>query len=106
MMRFYDPQKGKIKVDGMDIRNIDIGCLRESIAIVTQEPVLFSGTIAENIGCVVVALLLQLSVGCPRPFALTQLTPPLSPLCSKQVRFLRGKRGGGGGGGGRRGFPG
>lgn len=47
--RFYDPSGGQILLDGMDIRKIKIESLRQQISIVLQEPLLFSGTIVENI---------------------------------------------------------
>lgn len=47
---FYEPNKGCIKFDDVDSSTLDYFSIRESIAIVEQEPVLFSGTIAENIG--------------------------------------------------------
>jgi subfamily B ATP-binding cassette protein MsbA len=47
--RFYDVQEGRILVNGHDIRKITYQSLRQAIAIVPQEPVLFSGTIRENI---------------------------------------------------------
>ena len=47
--RIYDPDSGTISIDGMDIRTIDIHCLRSSISFVPQEPFLFSGTILENL---------------------------------------------------------
>jgi ABC-type multidrug transport system fused ATPase/permease subunit len=47
--RFYDPQKGSILVDGQDIRQLSLKSLRDQISIVLQEPLLFSGTIADNI---------------------------------------------------------
>lgn len=47
--RFYDAQAGQITVDGHDIRNVTLKSLREQISIVLQEPLLFSGTIADNI---------------------------------------------------------
>jgi ABC-type multidrug transport system fused ATPase/permease subunit len=47
--RFYDIEYGKIKIDGTDIKEIKIRSLRENIGIVLQDPVLFSGTIRENI---------------------------------------------------------
>jgi ABC-type multidrug transport system fused ATPase/permease subunit len=47
--RFYDPKQGSIRLDGEDIRNITLKSLRQQISIVLQEPLLFSGTIAENI---------------------------------------------------------
>ena len=48
--RFYDVDHGSIEIDGIDIRRISLRDLRQRIGIVSQEPVLFSGTIAENIG--------------------------------------------------------
>ena len=48
--RFYDVDYGAIEIDGIDIRRIALRDLRSQIGIVLQEPVLFSGTIAENIG--------------------------------------------------------
>jgi ATP-binding cassette subfamily B protein len=48
--RFYDPDYGAIEIDGVDLRRINLRDLRSQIGIVLQEPVLFSGTIAENIG--------------------------------------------------------
>jgi ATP-binding cassette, subfamily B, multidrug efflux pump len=47
--RFYDAVSGIIKVNGVNIRNVDTKALREKIAIVPQKNVLFTGTIAENI---------------------------------------------------------
>jgi ATP-binding cassette subfamily B protein len=49
IVRFYDPKDGRILVDGTDIRRLKLKCLREQISLVMQEPMLFSGTIAENI---------------------------------------------------------
>lgn len=48
--RFYEVDRGSIEVDGVDIRKIRLEDLRSQIGIVLQEPFLFSGTIAENIG--------------------------------------------------------
>lgn len=47
--RLYDPSKGVIKIDGIDIKDLEIRELRESIAIVPQNILLFTGTIKENI---------------------------------------------------------
>jgi len=47
--RFYDPIKGSIKIDGIDIRQYDINDLRSLLGIVTQETVLFNETVAKNI---------------------------------------------------------
>jgi subfamily B ATP-binding cassette protein MsbA len=47
--RFYDVDNGRILIDHHDIRDIRIECLRRHIAMVLQDPILFSGTIRENI---------------------------------------------------------
>jgi ABC-type multidrug transport system fused ATPase/permease subunit len=47
--RFYDPKRGRILLDGMDTRELTLKSLRQQISIVLQEPLLFSGSIAENI---------------------------------------------------------
>src|SRR3712207_6765854 len=47
--RFYDPARGRILLDGIDIRKLTLKSLRRQISIVLQEPLLFSGSIAENI---------------------------------------------------------
>ncbi|XP_073533538.1 ATP-dependent translocase ABCB1 [Phyllobates terribilis] len=49
IQRFYDPDEGTITIDGQDIRNLNTRYLREVIGVVSQEPVLFDTTIAENI---------------------------------------------------------
>jgi ABC-type multidrug transport system fused ATPase/permease subunit len=47
--RFYDPHEGRVLIDGRDLRKITLASLRENISLVLQEPLLFSGTIAQNI---------------------------------------------------------
>jgi ABC-type multidrug transport system fused ATPase/permease subunit len=47
--RFYDPTIGRVLVDGLDVRSYTLRSLRERIAIVLQDPVLFGGTIADNL---------------------------------------------------------
>ncbi|CAD6238380.1 unnamed protein product [Miscanthus lutarioriparius] len=47
--RFYDPQAGEVLIDGVDIRRMNLGWIRGKIGLVSQEPVLFSTTIRENI---------------------------------------------------------
>ncbi|CAI9763225.1 unnamed protein product [Fraxinus pennsylvanica] len=47
--RFYDPLKGVVKIDGRDIRSYHLRSLRKHIALVSQEPTLFAGTIRQNI---------------------------------------------------------
>ncbi len=48
-MRFADPQQGTVRVDGADVREASLGSVRRQYGLVTQEPLLFSGTVAENI---------------------------------------------------------
>ncbi len=49
LMRFYDVQRGRILLDGVDLREWDLQALRENFAVVLQEIFLFSGTVAGNI---------------------------------------------------------
>ena len=49
LSRFYDPDSGRIRLDGRDLRQLDPGWLRRQVGVVSQEPILFSGTIAENV---------------------------------------------------------
>jgi ATP-binding cassette subfamily B protein len=49
LMRFYDPTGGQILLDGVDLRDCKLADLRRQFAVVPQEPVLFSASIAENI---------------------------------------------------------
>ncbi|MCX8107443.1 MAG: ABC transporter ATP-binding protein/permease, partial [Verrucomicrobiae bacterium] len=49
LMRFYDPQRGAIRIGGVDLRNVAMKDLRSQIAVVTQETVLFNDTIRRNI---------------------------------------------------------
>jgi ATP-binding cassette subfamily B protein len=50
LTRFYDPTAGDIQLDGIDLRDFRLDDLRRQFALVMQDPVLFSTTIAENIG--------------------------------------------------------
>ena len=49
LLRYYDPSSGRISVDGIDARQLDVRSLRENIAVVLQESLVFAGTIRENI---------------------------------------------------------
>ena len=49
LLRFYDIQRGTIRIDGVDIRNIELKDLRRRFGVVLQDPFLFSGTIENNI---------------------------------------------------------
>ncbi len=48
-LRFFDPERGKVTIDGQDIKFVTIDSLRDKIALVTQDPVLFDDTIRANI---------------------------------------------------------
>jgi ATP-binding cassette, subfamily B, multidrug efflux pump len=49
LLRFYDVQKGAVKIDGVDVRQMDVHDLRRRFGVVLQDPFLFSGTIGGNI---------------------------------------------------------
>ncbi len=49
VLRFYDPEQGQVLIDGQNIADVTFKSLRENIALVTQEPLLFDDTIANNI---------------------------------------------------------
>jgi ATP-binding cassette subfamily B protein len=49
LLRFYDPQSGAIRLDGVDIRDLDLHVLRDAIGIVPQDTVIFSANALENI---------------------------------------------------------
>jgi subfamily B ATP-binding cassette protein MsbA len=47
--RFYEPTEGRIEIDGIDVRTVTLQSLRAQVGVVPQEPILFSGSIGENI---------------------------------------------------------
>ncbi|MFB3815307.1 MAG: ABC transporter ATP-binding protein [Terriglobales bacterium] len=49
LLRFYDVQRGAIRIDGVDIRDLDLRELRRRFGVVLQDPFLFSGTVEDNI---------------------------------------------------------
>ncbi len=49
LLRFYEVQRGAIRIGGVDIRDFDLEDLRRNFGVVLQDPHLFTGTIAENI---------------------------------------------------------
>jgi ABC-type multidrug transport system fused ATPase/permease subunit len=49
LLRFYDPDRGLIALDGIDLRDVSLESLRAQIAVVLQETLVFEGTVAENI---------------------------------------------------------
>lgn len=51
LFRFYDPTRGAVRLDGLDLREISLRDLRQQLALVSQDVVLFDQTVAENIAC-------------------------------------------------------
>lgn len=49
IQRFYDAERGVVKIDGVDIRELDIIQYRRFTAVVSQDPMIFSGTIRDNL---------------------------------------------------------
>jgi ATP-binding cassette subfamily B protein len=49
LLRFYDPERGQVRFDGIDVRDLDPGELRRSIGLVPQDPVIFATSARENI---------------------------------------------------------
>jgi len=49
VLRFYDPTEGAVKLDGVDLRELDLRHLRESVGLVSQDTFLFHGSVSENI---------------------------------------------------------
>jgi len=49
LLRFYDPTGGRVTLDGSDLRDLDLACLRGAIGLVSQDVFLFHGTVRENI---------------------------------------------------------
>lgn len=49
LLRFYDPSRGSLLLDGVDLRDVDIKDLRSQIGFVAQDPIVFSGTVYDNI---------------------------------------------------------
>ena len=49
LMRFYDVQKGAIRIDGIDVKDMDLAALRRRFGVVLQDPFLFTGTVGGNI---------------------------------------------------------
>ena len=51
LLRFYDPTRGAVKIDGLDIRELALGDVRQLMALVSQEVIVFDQSVAENIAC-------------------------------------------------------
>ena len=49
LLRFYDPRAGVVSVDGVDVKAADLNALRERFALVSQEPVIFAGSVTDNV---------------------------------------------------------
>jgi ATP-binding cassette subfamily B protein len=49
LLRFYDPQQGTVRIDGIDVRDMDPGTLRRLVAVVPQEPVIFAASVLDNV---------------------------------------------------------
>lgn len=49
MTRFYDPSGGQIRIDGIDVKNLELSGFREQVGMVLQDPYLFHGTVLDNI---------------------------------------------------------
>jgi ATP-binding cassette subfamily B (MDR/TAP) protein 1 len=47
--RFYDPDQGRVLVDGQDLRELNVKHWRQNVGLVSQEPLLFAGSLRENI---------------------------------------------------------
>jgi ABC-type iron transport system FetAB ATPase subunit len=101
LLRFYDPLSGSVTLDGVDIKDLNVRWLRSQIGYVGQEPVLFSGTIADNISCALPVELYgeqrQINLFSPSPSC---YVPSQFVLYGGSVRYrpTRGSAEGGGGG--------
>lgn len=49
LLRFYDPQRGVVRIDGVDLKRADPQALRRRVALVPQEPAIFAASVAENV---------------------------------------------------------
>ena len=49
LVRFYEPEEGAVRIDGHDLKDLTLDCLRDQMSLVMQTPLLFSGSIADNI---------------------------------------------------------
>jgi ABC-type multidrug transport system fused ATPase/permease subunit len=49
LLRFYDPSEGRVTIDGRDLRDVRLGDLRDNVAVLLQETLVFDGSIRENI---------------------------------------------------------
>ena len=49
LLRFYDAQEGEVRIDGVDVRRLELRALRAQIAVVPQEPVIFAASVLDNV---------------------------------------------------------
>src|SRR5207237_10790506 len=49
LLRFYDPQAGRVLIDGVDVRTADPRAVRGRIAVVPQDPVIFAASVGDNV---------------------------------------------------------
>jgi ATP-binding cassette subfamily B protein len=49
LLRFYDPQQGAVRIDGVDVRDMEPAALRRLVAVVPQEPVIFAASVLDNV---------------------------------------------------------
>jgi len=49
LLRFYDPQRGAVRIDGVELREMELRALRRLIAVVPQEPVIFAASVLDNV---------------------------------------------------------
>jgi len=49
LLRFYDPQRGALRIDGVELRDMELRALRRLIAVVPQEPVIFAASVLDNV---------------------------------------------------------
>lgn len=88
--RFYDPQRGSLTLDGIDIRSIDTTFLHQAVALVAQEPLVFSESIEYNICFGVHRQVTQVCEGQCRCYCLvwSWCLAPWYLLCSELLRVL------------------
>ncbi len=97
LLRFYDPQKGRITIDGIDIREIAVSELRKRFALVLQDIFLFPGSVAENISLEAEGVSLERTAEAARTVAADKFIERLpqkyqTEVSEKGANFSRGER--------------
>ncbi len=97
LLRMYDPQRGRILVDGIDVRELDLEKLRRSFALVLQDIILFPGTVEANIGLEADGLTRERIVAASRTVAADRFITRLpekydTEVSEKGSNFSRGER--------------